>query len=123
MYYCEGGTIGAKVVNQIKSYSLQKLFIIIFVTLILIGLKYKLQLLLSVDFAQTEADAPPGPYASYERLHFQAPHPVNDPVDWSFPNIKIFPYGTYMATLNVGRAASKDPSLCMEYYGQILPKT
>ncbi|XP_034233041.1 uncharacterized protein LOC117640573 isoform X2 [Thrips palmi] len=55
--------------------------------------------------------APPGVYV------------FDDPVDWAFPNIHVFPYGHYYLTLNTGQRDSKNASLCSHVELRFIPKS
>ncbi|XP_034234280.1 uncharacterized protein LOC117641234 [Thrips palmi] len=47
----------------------------------------------------------------------------DEPVDWSFPNVPVFPYGHYLATMNGGRGNQKIIKMCSQYELRIIPKS
>lgn len=47
----------------------------------------------------------------------------NDPVDWNFSSVPVFPYGFYLVTCNVGKKDSKISNLCLQGEMRFIPKS
>ncbi|XP_034249696.1 uncharacterized protein LOC117650397 [Thrips palmi] len=47
----------------------------------------------------------------------------DEPVDWTFPNVPVFPYGHYLATMKGGRGNTNIIKMCSQFELRIIPKS